>query len=328
MTNNKTAILCGLLATLALGGAPAAAKDIVTLVHPTDPAFEASVWPIQNGKVTSDKVDVQVSFTSIQAVIQAAGTQQYDLIPMVTNILPKLVERGVPVKLIATNQRYSFKGGGSRLYVAADGPIKSMADLKGKTIGVTSLNSSGVTATRVVMAQLFKANVALDGGDYKWVEMPLAVLPTALISGRIDAAILSNQYDYQAYQNHKDYRLLFPEGLKDALGVAVPGTVILGYTPKLNARPEAFVEAVKLLKASADYVRSHPDEVFGAVAKKNDIDPGYLKWYYEYYADIPYDLTKNDLKGIEAFWGAVEKLHMVGATPKLQDLIWDKVKVE
>jgi NitT/TauT family transport system substrate-binding protein len=328
MAMTKIATLGALLAALTLNGAPAAAKETVTLVHPTDPAFEASVWPIQNGKVTSDKVDLQVSFTNIQAVIQAAGTQQYDLIPMVTNILPKLVERGVPVKLIATNQRYSFKGGGSRLYVAANGSIKSMADLKGKTIGITNLSSSGVTAARVVMAQLFKANVAFDGGDYKWVEMPLAVLPTALTSGRIDAAVLSNQYDYQAFNDRQNYRLLFPEGLKDALGVAVPGTVILGYTPKLNARPEAFAEAVKMLKASADYVRAHPDEVFGAVAKKNDIDTGYLKWYYEYYADIPYALSKDDLKGIEAFWSAVEKLGMINGSPKVRDMIWDKVTVE
>ena len=327
MIMKTTARLGVLIAALAFA-LPASAKEVVTMAHPTDPAFEASVWPILNGKVTSDKVDLKVSFTSIQAVMQAVGTQQYDLIPIPTNILPILAQHGLPVRIIATNQRYSFTGGGNDVYVAADGPIKAVADLKGKTIGVTSLNSSGVTAARVTMAKLFNFNVALDDGDFKWVEMPLGVLPTALMSHRIDAVVLANQFDYNAYNDHKNYRLLFREGLKDVLGVAVPATVVLGYEPKLKARPEAFEEAARMLKASADYVQAHQDEVFGAVATKNNIDAAYLKWYYKNYANIPYDLTKDDLKGIEAFWNALESLHMINGEPDLHKLIWDKVKVE
>lgn len=316
-----------LCVALVLAASSAAAKDTVTMVHPADPVFAASVWPIQNGKVTSDTVDLAVTFTSIQAVIQAAATQQYDLIPMVTNILPRLVERGLPIRVIATNQRYAFDGGGSHLYVAANGPVKSVAELKGKTIGVASLNSSGVTAVRIVMSELDKADVAFDGGDFKWVEMPMAVLPTALAAGRIDAAVLSNEFDYNASKN-PDLRDIVPKGLKDALGVAVPSTVVLGYEAKLSAHPQAFVAAARLLKASAAYVRSHPQEVFGAVAKAENIDPAYLKWYYASYAEIPYDLTKDDLKGIDALWRAVEKLHMIKNVPDLNGLIWDRAVVE
>jgi ABC-type nitrate/sulfonate/bicarbonate transport system substrate-binding protein len=316
-----------LCAGLILATSGAMASETVTMVHPTDPVFAASVWPIQNGKVKSDKVDLQVTFTSIQAVIQAAATQQYDLVPMVTNILPRLAERGLPIKLIATNQRYSFSGGGSHLYVAASGPIKGVADLKGKTIGVTSLNSSGVTAVRIILSQVYKTNAAFDGGDFKWVEMPMAVLPTALASGRIDGAVLSNEFVYQASKN-KDDRDVVPEGLKDALGVAVPSTMVISYEPKLKARPEAFMEAARLLKASAVYVSGHRDEVFAAVGKAENVDPAYLQWYYTSYAEIPYDLVKDDLKGIEALWKAVEKLHMIQTTPNLKDLIWDRAAVE
>lgn len=324
----KLKTLTGVLLTaLVLGAAPAMAKDVVTMVHPTDPIFEASVWPIQHGKVTSDKVDLKVSFTSIRAVIHAVGTKQYDLIPMVTNILPKLVARGLPVKIIATNQRYTLNSAGSRLFVRADSKIKTIADLKGKTIGVTSLRSSGVTSVRVTMAELYHVNVASEGGDYKWVEMPLAVLPAALKSGRIDAAILSNQYAYQASRN-KDFRLLLNKSMNDAVHAQVPGTVILGYADKLAARPADFVEAARMLKASADYVAAHQDEVFGAVAKQNDIDPAYLKWYYANYASIPYDLTKGDLKGIEAFWGALKRMHMLKKTPPVQSMVWNRIKIE
>jgi ABC-type nitrate/sulfonate/bicarbonate transport system substrate-binding protein len=303
------------------------AAETVTLVHPTDPAFEASVWPILAGKVKSDKVEMQISFTSIPAVIQAATTQQYDLVPTVTNILPRLVERGVPIRILATNMRYAMKGAGSRTWVLTNGPIKTVADLRGKTIGVTNLSSSGVTGARVVLSEIYRANVALDGGDFKWAEMPLAVLRTALTTGRVDAAVLANQYDYEASKNN-DFRPLFAEGLNNALGAQVPGTVIMGYEGKLKARPEAFVEASRILKQSAAYVKAHQDEVFGAVAAKAGIDPAYLRWYYENYADIPYTFTKGDLKGIDAFWQAVKKLKMIDATPDLEKLVWERANVE
>lgn len=323
-----TALFAALAGVLLAASTPAASKEIITMVHPHDPIFEASMWPILNGKVKSDKVEFQVTFTSIQAVIQAAQTKQYDLVPMVTQVLPRLVDRGLGFKVISTNQRYQFDGGGSHLYVKADGPIKSVADLKGKTIGVSSLNSSGVTASRVVLLEKYKANVALDGGDFKWVTMPLAVLVTALQSGRIDAAVLSNQQDYEALHNQKEFRVLVPEGLKDAVGVSVPTTMVISYDDKLSARPEAFVEAARMLNESAKYVRAHPDEVFTAVAKKDNADIGYMKWYFKNYADIPYDLTTDDLKGIQAFWDAAKKLQIVKGTPPVKSVIWDRAIIK
>jgi ABC-type nitrate/sulfonate/bicarbonate transport system substrate-binding protein len=327
MATNRFWLGLQMAAWMLAAAMPVQAAETVTLVHPTDPAFEASVWPILTGKVKSDKVDLQISFTSIPAVIQAATTQQYDLVPTVTNILPRLVERGVPIRILSTNMRYAMKGAGSRTWVLSNGPLKSVADLRGKTIGVSNLSSSGVTGARVILSEVYRANVALDGGDFKWVEMPLAVLRTALTTGRVDAAVLSNQYDYEASKN-TDFRPLFTEGLNAALKAQVPGTVIMGYEPKLKARPDAFVEANRLLKQSAAYVKAHQDEVFGAVAGKANIDPAYLKWYYENYADIPYDLTKEDLRSIEAFWQAVKKLKMVDATPDLKTLVWERVNVE
>jgi len=321
------AIVTALAGALLLASHPALSKEVITMVHPHDPIFEASMWPLLNGKVPSDKVEFKVTFTSIPAVIQAASTKQYDLVPMVTQALPRLVERGLPFKVLATNQRYQFNGGGSHVYVAANGPIKSVADLKGKTIGVTSLNSSGVTAMRVVLLNKYNANVALDGGDFKWVEMPLAVLPTALQSGRVDAAVLSNQQDYRAI-NSKDFRTLFPEGLKEAVGASVPTTMVVSFDDKLKSRPEAFVEAARMLRASADYMMKNQDEVFAAVAKNDAEDIAYLKWYVQNYAGIPYDLTADDFKGIEAFWEASKKLQIVKDTPQVKDIIWERIQVK
>jgi len=306
---------------------PAAPKEVVTMVHPHDPIFEMSMWPILNGKVKSDKVEFKVTFTSIPAVIQAASTKQYDLVPMVTQAIPRLVERGLPFKVLATNQRYQFSGGGSHLYVAANGPIKSVADLKGKTIGVTSLNSSGVTATRIVLQSKYNANVALDGGDFRWVEMPLAVLPTAVQSGRVDAAILSNQQDYQALHNKNEFRVLIPEGLKDALGVAVPTTMVIGFDDKLKARPEIFVEAARMLRESSEYFMKNQDEVFSASAKDSG-DVAYMKWYIANYASIPYDLTKEDFKGMGTLWDAAKKLQIVKEAPQVKDVIWERAVVK
>jgi hypothetical protein len=53
-----------------------------------------------------------------------------------------------------------------------------------------------------------------------------------------------------------------------------------------------------------------------------------MKWYFKNYADIPYDLTTDDLKGIQAFWDAAKKLQIVKGTPPVKSVIWDRAIIK
>ena len=61
-----------------------------------------------------------------------------------------------------------------------DSPIKTVQDLKGKTIGVTSVEARSVISVRAVLSERYKMNAASIGGDFKWAEIPAAQFEAAL----------------------------------------------------------------------------------------------------------------------------------------------------
>ena len=132
--------------------------------------LEAQVIDLQNGAaiaaaVASGAVDVGVS-TAVQ-LAQAIG-------------------RGIPFVLIAGGAMYSSKEPTTVLCVAKTSPIKSAADLEGKTVAISALKTSseiGVTAW-----------VAKNGGDVakvRLVEMPFAQMGPAIAHGTVDAGLIS-----------------------------------------------------------------------------------------------------------------------------------------
>jgi NitT/TauT family transport system substrate-binding protein len=65
-------------------------------------------------------------------------------------------------------------------------PIKSAAELKGKTIAVNARNTSNDATVRIVLGRLGMK----DGQDYQIAELRFAAILPALESGRVDAGIL------------------------------------------------------------------------------------------------------------------------------------------
>lgn len=147
--------------------------------------------------------------------------------------------------------------GCTKILVKADSGIKSISDLKGKTIGVSSLaGSEAVTAKRA----LNKAgiNVSADGGDVSFAVYSKTDQPAALINGAVDAIATP---DPTATQAEEEY------GLTVLLDTASTEPYASEYccisfvsTELADEHPEiakAFTDA--MLKASA-WVAEHPEE--------------------------------------------------------------------
>ena len=210
----------------------------------------------------------------------------------------------------------------------ADGAA-SPKELKGGKIGVSSLGSGGVTNNRIMMAEVYGLDVSIDGGDFTWLEIPPGTLPTALRSGQIDAAVLSNSQDYSASEND-DMRPLFDVNgeMRKFFDVQVPGIMTVSFEDRLNERPDEFKAADELLLASRNYMLENREEVFGAVAEEQDSDTAYLDWYYSKYADAGYDLLQSDLVAMDAYWAALKKLGELKSYPDPKTLIWDQATYE
>jgi ABC-type nitrate/sulfonate/bicarbonate transport system substrate-binding protein len=111
-------------------------------------------------------------------------------------------ERGLPFVIIAPAGSYSSKAPTSATLVAKNSPIKTGADLNGKTFGLRDINSPAYVGSRAWIDQ--------NGGDsktVKFVEIPDSATAAALAQGRIDATTISEP-DLENALRGPDARLL------------------------------------------------------------------------------------------------------------------------
>jgi NitT/TauT family transport system substrate-binding protein len=99
-----------------------------------------------------------------------------------------LKAQGVPIKIVYLGHRY-----GSGVVVQKDGPIRSIADLKGKTIAIPSRFSD----ERLIVIRALKT-VGLTTADVKLVEMAPPDVAGALAAKAIDAFSMGEPYPSQA----------------------------------------------------------------------------------------------------------------------------------
>ena len=206
-----------------------------------------------------------------------------------------------------------------------DSPIKSVADLKGKTLAVYSLGSAGITLVRIALHDAYHLNVSLKGGDLSFVEMPAPAMPAALATGKVDAATLIHAQAFQAMKSG-DFRPIAQtaEDLTNIFKVRMVSAVLAGYGEKLKAKPEIYREFQRVLHASMEYARSHPDEVFPAVGKETKVDPEFFKAWFSRFSEFPVLLSDQDVKAVELLWEKSKELDILKGYPPIKEAVWDK----
>lgn len=319
--SGKRLLAAGFLAMLAI---PASAKEKVTFAYLLDPAYDAVMWPLKTGKVTSDTIDVETKSLDIPALLQVTGAKSYDVVMTAAIGVPAAKARGLDLTIMAAALRnHDGDSKGSDIYVKADTPYKTLDDLKGKTIGNYSLPSTGTTLMRLAMWKQHGINVSYEGGDMKWVEMPASALPGALITGRIDAATLSHSQAYLA-ANSKDFRLLIRlnQDVNKTVGGPAVSAVLVGYPEKMAARPEAYKEFIRVVKASWDYTQSHVPEVSEAMSKETKIDPEFFRSWITEYFEAPMVLSESDEHVIGKLWELSKELGIIKSYPEVSSVVW------
>ena len=78
---------------LGVAALPAGAQEVITYGSLPDPGYDAVVWAIENGKVTDPSVTIKVErVSSIPALMQAAMTAQFNMIPNGVLAIPQMRE--------------------------------------------------------------------------------------------------------------------------------------------------------------------------------------------------------------------------------------------
>jgi NitT/TauT family transport system substrate-binding protein len=316
-------LLGGLALGLTLAGPAAMAKDTVSYAYLIDPALEGVLYGIKSGKVTSDKIEIVATPLAIPALIQSTTTKQYDVVMNAVLSIPRALDQGLRMEVLSTALRSVVGAASGGVFVKSGGPYKNFADLKGKTIGDTALQSTGTTWTRIALWKKHGVNVAYDNGDFNWVEMPAAALLGALQTGRIDAADLIHLQAFEALKSG-DYTPLLPtaQDLYDLFQVREVSAVNVGYPERLDARTDSFIEFDRMIKASVDYANAHTDEVGKAMAEQFHISPDFFGWWLKTYSIFPGDVSNEDLKSMEVVWQNAKELGLMKDYPSAESVLW------
>ncbi len=99
-----------------------------------------------------------------------------------------LRSQGVPIKVVYLGHRY-----GSAMVVEKNGPVRTVADLKGRTIAIPSRFSD----ERLIVFRAMKV-WGLKPGDVKMVEMAPPDVSGALAAGAIDGFVMGEPFPSQA----------------------------------------------------------------------------------------------------------------------------------
>jgi NitT/TauT family transport system substrate-binding protein len=221
----------------------------------------------QKGFFTSRGIELtlapaQGGATIVPAVLE--GEYQFGFSNVVSLLLAQ--SQKVPIKVVSNGNNSTGVAGqdfGSVL-VKGDSPIRSAADLPGRSIAVNTLQNIVDTTVR--------ASVRQAGGDPKalrFVELPFPDMPAALASGKVDAAFMVEPFQSAARaQGARSVASSYVDAAPD-LTVAVYFTSIAQTTrnPDLVRR---FAEA---MRESLAYADAHPDEARQIIGTYTRIAP-------------------------------------------------------
>jgi len=284
-----------LTAALALLAQPALAQDKMTLILDwfVNPDHAPIIVAQEKGFFTEEGLDVEVVAPADPAdppKLVAAG--KADLAISYQPQLHLQVHQGLPLKRVGTLVATPL----NCLMVKADGPVQTIADLKGKKVGYSV---SGVE--EALVGQILKT-AGLSMGDIEMVNVNWSLSP-ALIAGQVDATI-------GGYRNFEltQMRLEGAEGrcfFVEEQGVPTYDELIFVANPETldTDRTRRFLHAVE---RGAQYMVNHPDEawqLFSATAPdlKDELNSEAWKDTLPRFSQSPAALDQGRYARFEAF---------------------------
>ena len=185
------------VAALILFAAGAACADPLKIRIGHGPSAEDNLWLMKDHPElgTNQGKTYALEFTLFRGSEPRFKAYQADDIDLSTGSAASMMfaaSKGVPLKMIGSISMDSSKGFETPYAVKADGPIKTLADLKGKTLGINGYKSdTELTERRAVL----KAGLDPDK-DVKFTVIGFPSQGTAVRSGLIDLAVLPLPFGY------------------------------------------------------------------------------------------------------------------------------------
>lgn len=264
----RSAALSMLGAAVVASRAPVRAQGLVELKAAGVPEESASpfLWAQQSGLfrnngLTAD-LESQRSGTVIAAGVAGGAYQvgKSSIIPLITAFA-----KGIPFVLVAPGGLYRAAKPHIAMIVAADSPIRTAADMNGKTLGVSALDDLYTLGIKLWIDK--------NGGDsttLKIVELPLAAVTEAIVSGRIDAGGSATPALQAALDSGK-VRVL--SHMFDAIAPEFMYTGWFANKEYVASHLAVMREFSRAERQAAAYVNEHPAQTVDLLSKFTAISP-------------------------------------------------------
>src|SRR5215831_19296856 len=239
-----------------IGGRPE--KSDFTISYTQASGVFAPLWVAhENGLFKKYGLGTSLKLLNTQVATQALIAGELDVISTGPNVVDLRLQ-GAPVKYIgATSQRYIFQLWGIK-------GLDSLADIKGKTIGVTTPR----TATEIATREALKKTGVISDKDVNFIYLQtIPAILTAVMSGKVSAGTLSAPNTLKA--RDAGLTLLLDIGQTNVPGMhlawATTERIIKSYPNSLYAFLKAIAEATVLSKQSPSIAKK-------AIGKYTDTD--------------------------------------------------------
>ena len=277
------ALLSSALAFAACGGDTRPPDDVtdgdritISIAVRDDANRLAALYAIEQGIVTADTIDVDVTYLTQSAIDEVALARQYDVI--------EVTPLAVPLAAVQDFDFVILSGGlqnldGTFLFAHADATMETLDDLLNKTIGVASLEDTSALETRYLLQEAYELDVDVEQGDITFVQVPAASLAEAVRGRALDAAVIVNGGAFPLVEDEGlRVHSRVTDELQELLDLPVMSSILVTYPDVAEEKAAALIELSSLLAESAAYFRANQEIVIEAVAREQEtVD--YLQWW-------------------------------------------------
>ena len=261
-----------------------------------------------------DQAGIDVEITTLSnggALVAAVISGALDIGLSAVGPVAQGYVKGLGVKIIAPAGMSLSTAPTDITMVALDSPIKTAADLNGKTIAVNGLGNVLMYATQDWIDK--------NGGNsksVKWLELPFPAMGDALVAHRVDAATLAEPYISAA----KSVARVLASPM-DAIAPTIPATTWFANGTWLQTQPAVAAKTVDVLRRAAIWANGHPKESGAILARYTPIKPETIAAMTR--STFGVDIVPSQ---IQALIDAGVKYNDVDHTINANDLIWKAPK--
>jgi ABC-type nitrate/sulfonate/bicarbonate transport system substrate-binding protein len=209
------------------------------------------------------------SYGAVSAYYAAIATGEVDMVPAGPHVLQKMRTEGVPIKAALTYARLS-----AMAVIAADPAVKSIADLKGKSIAA-DMGSSEYQ----ILALYGRSQGVVFGKDVTVVQAGPPLARTQLQARRVEAAMTWEPTATLTLRDNPQYRtILTGDTAWKAIARADGWELIVAMREDfLRKGPDTVARVMRMFQDGQRFIRSNVDDADRIVVGTVKLPPGIFK---------------------------------------------------